>query len=658
MNIKKITLDTERKSFESIVAMQGDNKSRYIDATIVNKSIPIDLTECTVKFCAIKPDLTDIFNDTIITYAKGGKVQIELTNQTLAKEGVVQATLVILKDTIQLSVIPFFITVLKNPYNPNAIESKSEYEALNSALIVADGYSKELQDASVNLEEKYTTRLNNFGSQLDHKANKDFYEVVFSNITPLTIDTTKLQNAIDDGAIYIKLPSNCKAKMNDKILLKNHCKIYGENTTLYKDNANEPFFTNIIPEGHTRLECVEIKKISFEKKCGLAYHIELIDPYKCKIQKCFFNGLPQIKENGEEFYNFTDKSGVKVVKVNSDTCFVNYIEENYFSKASIFCRTTDSYIRKNVIWAYTQEEGIRLLDCANLDISNNQIIGSSINGAIYGDITGTANGVCRIVNNFFDGSYEDINSGNGVNGYFTLTTISNNTFYNQSANSIRLINPNRNDISNNIFTENNKHGLGKADILFEYTSSTNMMNNVTGNTFNYTRDNSNYNCIEEFRNGVTPTVYNQYINNIVPIGVTYSNFNNGQTSGTIDNNKFKSQFVSNKSNMDKTYGTLTTTYPNTTINYQISGGCCAIYINVASSNITIPAGGSITLCKVIGELYPRYEVNEYPMEHAKDSKLRITLTSDGDLKINNWNATSEGEQIVNNLKVTLTYALK
>ena len=27
MNYKKITLDTERKSFESIVAMQGDNKS-------------------------------------------------------------------------------------------------------------------------------------------------------------------------------------------------------------------------------------------------------------------------------------------------------------------------------------------------------------------------------------------------------------------------------------------------------------------------------------------------------------------------------------------------------------------------------------------------------------------------------------------------------
>ena len=170
MNHKKITLDTERKSFESIIAMQGDNKSRYIDATIVNRSIPVDLTGCAVKFSAIKPDITDIFNDAVIIDAKGGKVQIELTNQTLAKEGVIQATLVILKEDMQLSVLPFFITVIENPYNPNAIESKPEYQALNNALIVADGYAKELQDASVNLEEKYTTRLNNFGSQLETKV--------------------------------------------------------------------------------------------------------------------------------------------------------------------------------------------------------------------------------------------------------------------------------------------------------------------------------------------------------------------------------------------------------------------------------------------------------------------------------------------------------
>lgn len=489
---------------------------------------------------------------------------------------------------------------------------------------------------------------------MDNKANKDFYEVVFNNISPLVIDTLKLQEAINNGAIYIKFPSNCRAKMENTVLVKNFNKIYGENTTLYKTETDSPFFSNVIENGNTRLEGVEINKIEFEKKTGVSYHIELVEPYKCKIYKCRFIGNP----NSDGNYIQTNKSGVKFEKRVSATCFVNYIEKCYFSRASIYMMGTDSYIRNNVIWAYTQEEAIRLKSCSNIDISNNQLIGSNINGAIYGDITGTANGVCRIVNNFFDGSYEEINSGNGINGLFTLTTISNNTFYNQSANAIRLINPNRNDISNNTFTENNKHGEGRADILLEYTQSTSMMNNITGNVFNNTRANSNYYCIEEFKNGGNPSVYNQYINNVSPIGSTYTDFKVGETIGTIDNNRFRSQFVTNKAKIDKSYGVLSTSYANTTINYGISGGCCTVYINVAGATLTIPAGGGITLCKVNSELVPRFEVNEYPMEHSKDSKLRVTITTDGDLRINNWNATSEGEQIVNNLKVTLTYTLK
>ena len=229
MNYKKITLDTERKSFESIVAMQGDNKSRYIEATIVNRSIPVDLTGCTVKFSAIKPDITDIFNDTVISDAKGGKAQIELTNQTLAVPGVIQATLVILKEDMQLSVLPFFITVIENPYNSNAIESKSEYKALNNALTIVEGYAKELQDASVNLEEKYTTRLNNFDSQLDNKRifKPNLYGNLnwsvskkVDNIFPYTDETLNSWKGCIDGIII-------------DIQIKPNSETINDNTTYY-----------------------------------------------------------------------------------------------------------------------------------------------------------------------------------------------------------------------------------------------------------------------------------------------------------------------------------------------------------------------------------------------------------------------------------------
>ena len=226
MNYKKITLDTERKSFESIIAMQGDNKSRYIDATIVNKSIPINLTGCTVKFSAIKPDITDIFNDVSITNPTAGKVKIELTNQTLAVPGVVQATLVILKEDMQLSVLPFFITVIENPYSPNAIESKSEYKALNNALTIVNVYAKELQDASVNLEEKYTTRLNNFDEQLDKNTsninakytelNTKINEVAESGTTDEVIQN-KVQELNDKGVLAVSDKNFIALTCNSKI---------------------------------------------------------------------------------------------------------------------------------------------------------------------------------------------------------------------------------------------------------------------------------------------------------------------------------------------------------------------------------------------------------------------------------------------------------
>ena len=251
MNYKKITLDTERKSFESIVAMQGDNKSRYIEATIVNRSIPVDLTGCTVKFSAIKPDITDIFNDTVISDAKGGKAQIELTNQTLAVPGVIQATLVILKEDMQLSVLPFFITVIENPYNSNAIESKSEYKALNNALTIVEGYAKELQDASVNLEEKYTTRLNNFDSQLE------------TNI----LEATK-RNLI--------------------------------NTSNYK---KEPTFVFIDDNGTTQF-LTKLKPIFDKKgyKCGIGIVAEKVESVSGKYYMCL-DDLKQLQKEGYEILN-------------------------------------------------------------------------------------------------------------------------------------------------------------------------------------------------------------------------------------------------------------------------------------------------------------------------------------------------------------------
>ena len=169
---RKLTLDAERKSYENVSVMQNDNKSRNLDVTIVSNSKPIDLTGCTVVLGGAKSDGNPILLTGEITDAKKGKASIELTNQTLSVAGIIKATIVILKGEVQLSVLPFSINVTVNPYDSNAIESTPEFSALNDALSVAGQYSEELKDASTNLEEKYTNRLNGINESLAENTNR------------------------------------------------------------------------------------------------------------------------------------------------------------------------------------------------------------------------------------------------------------------------------------------------------------------------------------------------------------------------------------------------------------------------------------------------------------------------------------------------------
>ena len=110
--------------------------------------------------------------------------------------------------------------------------------------------------------------------------------------------------------------------------------------------------------------------------------------------------------------------------------------------------------------------------------------------------------------------------------------------------------------------------------------------------------------------------------------------------------------------MERSNGTISANYENVIIKYNIHGGSASIYVNCTNSTLTIPAGGELTLCTVPEEIRPFFEVDIVPSEFGKSSTLRLTLITDGTLKITNWNKTSDGEQIVNNLKATLTYTLK
>lgn len=145
--IKEITFDISRDLIQRIEAKQNDTKSRFIIFNLINNNTPLDLTSNTVKIFAQKADTTIIFNNVIILDATNGKIQVELTSQTLAIAGDLNCELDIYgSDSSIFSSTVFTINVEVGIRNDTAIESTNEFTALTTAL------------SSVSL---YDSRLNN-----------------------------------------------------------------------------------------------------------------------------------------------------------------------------------------------------------------------------------------------------------------------------------------------------------------------------------------------------------------------------------------------------------------------------------------------------------------------------------------------------------------
>lgn len=124
-----------RNSKGSIVAAkmkQNDTKTRYLDITVTDNGVPVDLTDCEVRIYGRKYDKTEFYNDGIIRGATMGRCLFEATTQMLAyPEQNVNCEVVVFKDNVQiLSTMPFDIFVVETLMGDSSIESSNEYGAL------------------------------------------------------------------------------------------------------------------------------------------------------------------------------------------------------------------------------------------------------------------------------------------------------------------------------------------------------------------------------------------------------------------------------------------------------------------------------------------------------------------------------------------------
>lgn len=229
MNTKIIKFDINKNLYNTLIAKQGDTKSRFLLFNLLDGSIPFSLENRSVRVYAVKPDRTEVFNDLIITDAAKGYCILELTTQMLAVAGTVKLELMVIEEDKKLTSNIFYMDVKESINSEKAVVSTNEFGALLTALQDVDNWNKEFTEKSGKLEELYTPRLNELGEQLDNKRifKPNLYGNLnwsvskkVDNIFPYTDETLNSWKGCIDGIII-------------DIQIKPNSETINDNTTYY-----------------------------------------------------------------------------------------------------------------------------------------------------------------------------------------------------------------------------------------------------------------------------------------------------------------------------------------------------------------------------------------------------------------------------------------
>lgn len=175
MNTKIIKFDINKNLYNTLIAKQGDTKSRFLLFNLLDGSIPFSLENRSVRVYAVKPDRTEVFNDLIITDAAKGYCILELTTQMLAVAGTVKLELMVIEEDKKLTSNIFYMDVKESINSEKAVVSTNEFGALLTALSSLneyDNYKKEIaaaRDGEANL----LTKVKKIDEQLDKITQKN-----------------------------------------------------------------------------------------------------------------------------------------------------------------------------------------------------------------------------------------------------------------------------------------------------------------------------------------------------------------------------------------------------------------------------------------------------------------------------------------------------
>lgn len=147
MTTIKIKLDIWHKNCVVVSASQGEVNSRFLEMTLVDGGVPLNLEGTTVLIYAKKPDGNVIFNNCTIENAEKGVVSVGLTSQMSALSGKLDCEIhVINREKSTLKLLGLQIRIASCADSDSAVESTSEFTVLSNAieqtLEIMDQYSE------------------------------------------------------------------------------------------------------------------------------------------------------------------------------------------------------------------------------------------------------------------------------------------------------------------------------------------------------------------------------------------------------------------------------------------------------------------------------------------------------------------------------------
>lgn len=131
-------LDKNFNTFNLYAKQFDTDNARSFTFQLFHNNSFFNLTDINVKVGGLKPDNKHILNDVKIIDVENGIIELDLTSQMLAANGVLKLEFIFMKDNIRLSSYPFEINIVPSVTNFNAIISSDEFGTLTKILNSAD----------------------------------------------------------------------------------------------------------------------------------------------------------------------------------------------------------------------------------------------------------------------------------------------------------------------------------------------------------------------------------------------------------------------------------------------------------------------------------------------------------------------------------------